>query len=160
MAGARKSAGAAGIAGAILAAPAALVAAPVMALGRALAPAPAKAARPRREKTAGTRSLDMLAEMAADEGQTQVRPPDEAAASWELAGESLAFSRLRMRGAGDSARGELVAIAQASVYVEAFGARIKVDVGAAIRVALSRAEVDESALPKGYELAHTTDAYD
>jgi len=144
------------IAGALLAAPAAIVAAPVMALGRALAPAPKAApARHRLEKTA-----DMLAEMSLDEGETQIRLPEPAAESWELAGESLAFSRLRMRGAGDSSRGELVAIAQASVYVEAFGTRIKVDVGAAIRVAFSRAAIDASALPKGYELAHTTDAYD
>ena len=103
---------------------------------------------------------DALAEMSLDEGETQIRLPHEPAESWELAGESLSFSRLRMRGPNDAARGELVAIAQASVYVEAFGARIKVDVGAAIRVAFSRAEIDESALPPGYELAHTTDAYD
>jgi hypothetical protein len=152
-AGARKSAS---LAGAILAAPAAAVAAPIMALGRALAP-PAPKAAPARARRA--KSDDVLEEMAAlDEGETQIRmPPGE---SWELAGESLSFSRLRMRGAGDSARGELVAIAQASVYVEAFGARIKVDVGAAIRVALSRADIDAGALPQGYELAHTTDAYD
>jgi len=33
-------------------------------------------------------------------------------------------------------------------------------VGTAIRVALHHAEIDEGALPPGYELAHTTDAYD
>jgi hypothetical protein len=40
------------------------------------------------------------------------------------------------------------------------GVRVQVDVIAAIRVAFHRAEVDDDALPKGYELAHTTDAYD
>ncbi len=144
----------AGIAGAILAAPVTLVAAPVMALGRAFAPPPAPhAPAPRREPSA-----ELLKEMSLDEGETQIRlPPAE---SWELAAESLSFARLRMRSPGDAARGELVAIAQASVYVEALGARIKVDVVSAIRVAFHRAEVDDDALPKGYELAHTTDAYD
>ncbi|HEX4512786.1 MAG TPA: DUF4139 domain-containing protein [Polyangiaceae bacterium] len=148
----------AGIAGAILAAPAALVAAPVMALGRAFgeagardhgrafaAPPPAqqRAPAPARRREA---SAELLEEMAPE--------------SWELAAESLSFSRLRMRAPGDAARGELVAIAQSSVYVEALGVRVQVDVVAAIRVAFHRAEVDDDALPKGYELAHTTDAYD
>lgn len=159
----------ASIAGAILAAPAALVAAPVMALGRAFgeagardhgrafAPPPAQA--PARARTVVDKR-DALAEMALDEGETQIRLPHEPAESWELAGESLAFSRLRMRAPKDAARGELVAIAQASVYVETLGVRIKIDVGTAIRVALHRAEIDGSALPTGYEIAHTTDAYD
>ena len=65
-----------------------------------------------------------------------------------------------MRGASDEARGELVAIAQASVYIEAFGARIRVDVSAAVHAAFTRAAIDDSAIPNGHELAHTTDSYD
>jgi hypothetical protein len=46
------------------------------------------------------------------------------------------------------------------VDLAALGARIRVDVGAAIRVALERANIDASALPPGYELAAATDSYD
>jgi hypothetical protein len=65
-----------------------------------------------------------------------------------------------MFGASDPRRGELVAIAQASVYVEALGLKIKVDVASAIRVAFERASIDTSTLPRGHELAHASGAYD
>jgi len=138
------------LAGAILAASGA-AAAPLVALGGAMR-APQSKAR------AAKADLDMLYEAAADEGETQTRLPEPA--NWELAAESLSYARLRMRPPSDASRGELVAIAQSAVYLEAFGARIRIDVGAAIRVAFSRAEIDDAALPPGYEIAHTTDAYD
>jgi hypothetical protein len=105
-----------------------------------------------------------LAEVAAEELErggapeiAQARAPD-----WETAAESLAYGRLRMAAPSDAGRvrGELYAIASASAYVEALGVRVRVDVSAAIAVALGRATIDEASLPKGHELARTHDAYD
>lgn len=96
--------------------------------------------------------------MAAEEAPYEKSEP--AAPDWQLAADALSYARLRMRAPSDIQRGELTAVAQASVYVEGLGVRIKVDVAAAIHVALERATIDTMALPPGYELAHTDDAYD
>ncbi len=154
----RKGGGAVTAVGAALAAPAMMLAG---AIARAAAPQPQPAQQAPRNHGAVAKSApaDMLAEYGADEGVTQTRLP-ELAADWESAGESLAYGQLRMRGPNDVARGELTAVALASVYLEALGTRVKVDVAAAIRIAFDHAHVDESALPEGYELAHTDDNYD
>jgi len=131
--------------------PVALLAAPIAALGSALrerAAAPQKAALEESEGGAFD-DIEMPAEAAAEP------EPD-----WSLATESLAYSRLRMRAPSDVSRGELTLVAQASVYVEALALAVRIDVAAAIHVAFNRAKVDESALPPGYELARTDDAYD
>ena len=117
--------------------------------GRVLS-APARAPAPARE--------DVLAELS-DDGVTETRLPPREAPDWELAGEAQSFGRLRMFGPSDARRGELVAIAMASVYVEALGTRVQVDVAAAIRIALERTNI-ETALPQGHALAVTHDAYD
>ncbi len=146
------------LAGAILAAPAA-AAAPLVALGRAMSSqAPGRGMPALAKSRAAKSDVGMFEDEPADEGETQTRLPEPA--NWELAAESLSYARLRMRPASDAARGELVAIAQSSVYLEAFGTRLRVDVGAAIRVAFQRAAIDDAALPPGYEIAHSTDAYD
>ncbi len=137
------------LAGALLSAPAALM------RSRA-APPPPRAAAP---AAPPAEAVDMLSELS-DEGETQTRLPEPAAPDWQLAAEALAYGRLRMRAPSDGARGELVAIALSSAYVEAFGARIKVDVGVAMRVAIERASIDASSLPPGYELARAHDSYD
>jgi len=140
----------------ILAAPAALIAAP-MAIARAMAPAKS---RRRTEPDAASTRLEEFGVLSEAE---ELAPADGAAVfapDWGMAAESLAYGRLRMRGPNDPQRGELTLVAQSSVYVEALGARVKVDVAAAIHVAFTRAQVNESALPPGYELAQTNDAYD
>jgi len=67
-----------------------------------------------------------------------------------------------MRGPDDSARGELVAIATADVYVEYLGGRLVagVSVSAILRAALHVAEIDGAALPSGHALARSEDSYD
>jgi hypothetical protein len=100
----------------------------------------------------------LLDEMAASE-------PEGAAArmaDWEADGESLAYGRLRMRGPDDPARGELVAIATAQVYVEQLGGRLVagVSVSAMLAGALEGAEIDRGALPGGHSLAMSEDSYD
>ncbi len=150
--------------GSILAAPFALAAAPIAAFARAVAPAPkapgaASVATPELAKRLRQQSadLELLSEdaAAAEEGEIAPQAPD-----WGIAAEALAYGQLRMRAPSDAGRGELAAVAQSSVYLEAFGTQIKVDVVGAIRMAFTRARVDESALPAGYELAQTDDAYD
>ncbi len=134
--------------------------APLMAMAampQSMPRALAKKAMPSR-----ARRQELAEEVAAaeEEGETQTRLPSAARADWELAAESLAYGRLRMFAPTDMRRGELVAIAQASVYVEALGSRIRVDVASAIRIAIDRSSIEGASLPRGHELAHTNDAYD
>lgn len=74
--------------------------------------------------------------------------PEEAPAGLDL--EALAYARLRMPSASSSGRGALVAVATSTLYAESLeGTSVSLDVGAAIRVAMSGAR-SEPALPAGY----------
>lgn len=77
--------------------------------------------------------------------------------SFDLDVEAMAYGRLRMFGPESDRRGELAAVALASVYAEGLG--VSIDVAVAIRVALERAEVD-AGLPPGHVAPETPDAFD
>ena len=101
-----------------------------------------------------------LSDGAAMERSASLAEPGVAAPAWDLAAETLTYGRLRMRAPSDASRGELVAVAQASVYLEALASSVQLDVAMAIRIAVTQAAVDDGALPAGYELAATSDSYD
>ncbi len=65
--------------------------------------------------------------------------------------EALAYGRLRMLEPTATGRGSLVAASAASMYMEALGVAVSVDVLAVIRVAVQRASLGDAALPPGHE---------
>ncbi len=115
----------------------------------------------------GTATLDdgVLGEpIAASELEETTRWPGAAPArvDWELDAEAMAYGRLRMRGADDPARGELVAIASAQLYVEQLEGKLAVGVSvtAVLAAAHDTARIDTGRLPSGYALAASEDSYD
>ena len=74
--------------------------------------------------------------------------------------EVLAYARLRMPAASASGRGALVAVTASALYAESLeGARVSVDIGAAIGVALRSARAG-APLPAGYMPVEVTGDFD
>jgi Domain of unknown function (DUF4139)/N-terminal domain of unknown function (DUF4140) len=65
--------------------------------------------------------------------------------------EALAYGRMRMLEPTATGRGALVAASAASMYMEALGVTVSLDVLAVIRVAVQRASLGDVALPAGHE---------
>jgi Domain of unknown function (DUF4139)/N-terminal domain of unknown function (DUF4140) len=109
------------------------------AFGAVLGSGAAAAPMPKSRKASESGAVDELA------------PEEEAPPPAGLDLEALAYGRMRMLAPTATGRGALIAASAASMYMEALGVAVSVDVLAIIRVAVQRASLGDSALPPGHE---------
>ncbi len=74
--------------------------------------------------------------------------------------QALSYGRLRMLDPTSSGRGALVAASASSLYLEALGASVSIDVLTVIRVAVQRASIGDDALPPGHEPISRSNDFD
>jgi hypothetical protein len=83
---------------------------------------------------------------------------DEPATALDLS--LLSYGRLRMHDPSSGTRGSLIAASAASLYLEALGAAVSIDVLTLIRVSVQRSQISDSVLPPGHEPLHGSSDFD
>lgn len=117
--------------------------------------------QPMMKRRASMMAESGLLEAAAERPKLAAGPAQDAApAATGLDLQALAYGRLRMQDPTSIGRGALVAASAASLYVEALGVAVSIDVLAVIRASVRRAGIGDDALPPGHLPVSPTGDFD